>query len=180
MLWQQVQSLSPNVVKKVTPADGVDMSLKRNVLVKIDIDPKALGGNFDVIGVLEEADQNKFGSSVPYRVSVLHDAPSFDIGDYSSSSVYFSFRLEHIPAGRYKFRLRSANRNDMTESNAVDFEIVSLSSNDGALAMGNDNDDGNMDSDGGSNGSNFDDFDDYDSYERQLDDDRFGTFAFDY
>ena len=171
MLWQQVQSLSPNVVKKVTPADGVDMSLKRNVLVKIDIDPKALGGNFDVIGVLEEADQNKFGSSVPYRVSVLYDAPSFYTGDYSSSSVYFSFRLEHIPAGRYKFRLRSANRNDMTESNAVDFEIVSLSSNDGALAMGNDNDDGNMDSDGGSNGSNFDDFDDYDSYERQLDDD---------
>ena len=96
MLWQQVQSLSPDVVKKVTPADGVDMSLKRNVLVKIDIDPKALGGNFDVIGVLEEADQNKFGSSVPYRVNVLYDAPSFDTGDYSSS-VYFSFRLSTYP-----------------------------------------------------------------------------------
>ena len=68
----------------------------------------------------------------------------------------------------------------MIESNAVDFEIVSLNSTDGALEMGNDNDDGNMDSDGGSNGSNFDDFDDFDSYERQLDDDRFGTFAFDY
>lgn len=180
MLWQQVQSLSPNVVKKVTPADGVDMSLKRNLLVKINIDPKALGGNFDVIGVLEEADQNKFVSSVPYTVNVLYDAPSFGTGD-CSSSVYFSFRLGHIPAGRYKFRLRSANRNDMIESNAVDFEIVSLSGNDGVSAMGNDNDDGNMDSDGGSNGSNFDDFDDFDSYERQLDDDdRYGTYAFEY
>ena len=46
------------MVKKVTPTDGVDMSLKRNVLVKINIDPEGLGKNFDVIGVwLEEAEE---------------------------------------------------------------------------------------------------------------------------
>ena len=56
--------------------------------------------------------------------------------------MYFSFRLEHIPAGRYKFSLRSANSNDMIESNAVDFEIVSLSSEDGGSEMCNDSDDG--------------------------------------
>ena len=35
--------MSPNVVKKVTPTNGMDVSLKRNVLVKINIDPEGLG-----------------------------------------------------------------------------------------------------------------------------------------
>ena len=97
--------MSPSVVKKVKPTDGIDVSLKRNVLVKINIDPEGLGKNLDVIGVLEEVNfKKKHMSSVTYRVDVLYDAPSFDIGD-NASSVYFSFRLEHIPSGQYKFRL---------------------------------------------------------------------------
>ena len=77
----------------------------------------------------------------------------------------FSF-LWSIPAGQYKFRLRSANSNDMIESNAVDFEIVSFSGDGGDSEMCNYSDEDNMDSDKGSNGSNFDDFEDFDGYDR--------------
>ena len=170
--------MSPSVVKKVKPTDGIDVSLKRNVLVKINIGPEGLGKNLDVIGVLEEVNfKKKHMSSVTYRVDVLYDAPSFDIGD-NACSVYFSFRLEHIPSGQYKFRLRSANSNDMIESNAVDFEIVSFSGDGGDSEKCNYSDDDNMDSDKGSNGSNFDDFEDFDGYDRNLGDDMYMKYTY--
>ena len=154
--------MSPNVVKKVTPTDILDVSLKRNVLVKINIDPEGLGKNLDVIGMLEEVNyKKKHMSNITYRVNVFYDAPSFDMGE-NASLVYFSFRLEHIPAGKYKFSLRSANSNEIIESNAVDFEIVSLSGDGSDSAMRNDSDNDNVDSDKGSNDSNFDDFEDFD------------------
>ena len=163
--------MSPNVVKKVKPTDGIDVSLKRNVLVKINIDPEGLGKNLDVIGVLEEVNyKKKHMSSVTYRVKVLYDAPSFDMGD-NARSVYFSFQLGRIPSGQYKFRLQSANSNEIIESNAVDFEIVSLSGDGSDSVMRNDSDNDNMDNDKGSNGSNFDDFEDFDGYDRNLDGD---------
>ena len=91
--------MSPNVVKKVTPTNGMDVSLKRDVLVKINVDPEGLGKNFDMIGVLEEVNCKNHMSNVTYRVNVLYDAPSFGVED-NVMSVYFSFRLEHIPAGQ--------------------------------------------------------------------------------
>ena len=69
------------MVKKVKPTDGIDVSLKRNVLVKINIGPEGLGKNLDVIGVLEEVNyKKKHMSSITYTVKVLYDAPSFDMG----------------------------------------------------------------------------------------------------
>ena len=116
----------------------------------------------DVIGVLEEVNYKKKPmSSVTYPVEVLYDAPSFDMGD-NVRSVYFSFQLGRIPSGQYKFRLQSANFHEIIESNAVDFEIVSLSGDGSDSAMRNDSDNDNMDSDKGSNDSNFDDFEDFD------------------
>ena len=169
--------MSPNVVKKVTPTNGMDVSLKRDVLVKINVDPEGLGKNFDMIGVLEEVNCKNHMSNVPYRVNVLYNAPSFGMED-NVMSVYFSFRLEHIPAGQYKFRLRSANSNDMIESNAVDFEIVSFSGDGGDSEKCNYSDDDNMDSDKGSNGSNFDDFEDFDGYDRNLGDDMYMKYTY--
>ena len=169
--------MSPNVVKKVTPTNGMDISLKRDVLVKINVDPEGLGKNFDMIGVLEEVNCKNHMSNVPYRVNVLYNAPSFGMED-NVMSVYFSFRLEHIPVGQYKFRLRSANSNDMIESNAVDFEIVSFSGDGGDSEMCNYSDDDNMDSDKGSNGSNFDDFEDFDGYDRNLGDDMYMRYTY--
>ena len=171
--------MSPNVVKKVTPTDILDVSLKRNVLVKINIDPEGLGKNLDVIGMLEEVNyKKKHMSNITYRVNVFYDAPSFDMGE-NAILVYFSFRLEHIPAGKYKFSLRSANSNEIIESNAVDFEIVSLSGEDGGgSAMCNDSENDNMDSDNGSNGSNFDDFEDFDGYDRNLGDDMYMKYTY--
>ena len=148
--------MSPNVVKKVTPTNGMDVSLKRDVLVKINVDPEGLGKNFDMIGVLEEVNCKNHMSNVTYRVNVLYDAPSFGVED-NVMSVYFSFRLEHIPAGQYKFRLRSANSNDMIESNAVDFEIVSFSGDGGDSEKCNYSDDDNMIAI--KDRSNFDDLD---------------------
>ena len=165
------------MVKIVTPTNGMDVSLKRDVLVKIKCDPEGLGKNFDMIGVLEEVNRKNHMSNITYRVNVLYNAPSFGMED-NAMLVYFSFRLEHIPAGQYKFRLRSANSNDMIESNAVDFEIVSFSGDGGDSEKCNYSDDDNMDSDKGSNGSNFDDFEDFDGYDRNLGDDMYMRYTY--
>ena len=140
--------------------------------MKINIDPEGLGKNLDVIGMLEEVNcKKKHMSNITYRVNVFYDAPSFDMEDNASQCIFLSvwsiFQQVSI-----NFSLRSANSNEMIESNAVDFEIVSFSGEDGGdSAKCNDSENDNMDSDKGSNGSNFDDFEDFDGYDRNLDGD---------
>ena len=155
------------MVSKTVP----DASLHRNLLVKVKVGAESLIDRPDLIGILQKqhpaalkSETCTDGTEQPHHVSIFYTAPSPGPTRHTQNSLYFAIPLQRLSLGNYKFMLRSKDSRDLVESNAVDFEIVSMGTSlDLALEKRNDNVDKDTDGEG-TDDSDIDDFDNLDEF----------------